>query len=239
MNDRKPLRRVVVGIPARNEADRLERCLASIVTAASRMPRSVDVTIVVACDSCTDHTNDLALDFATRSPIVETVVGRWGTAGGARRAAIGSGLAEQSVAADRCWVATTDADTVVPSDWLLRHAMYADAGFDAVAGVVELAADDDCSINVSSAFRGYYRFDTAEAHSHVHGANLGVRADRYIEAGGFPPVACSEDHALWNALGTLPDCRRISPTGLVVMTSARLHSRAAGGFADDLARAVA
>jgi len=54
-----------------------------------------------------------------------------------------------------------------------------------------------------------------------------------------PPLACSEDHALWDAIGALPDCRRMSPTSVVVYTSARLHSRTNGGFADDLAKAVA
>ena len=239
MADRPHLTRLVVAVPARNEANHIERCISSILDATGCVPGSVTVNVIVACDSCTDQTVEITRRLASRSPHVEVVTGEWGTPGGARRAAIDVALGSMPTDADRVWFATTDADTAVPTDWLCRHIVYADTGFDAVAGVVELAPDADRSITVVAAFNGYYRFDTVEAHSHVHGANLGVRANRYLEAGGFPPLSCSEDHALWNALGKLPECRRLSPTALVVYTSARLHSRTRGGFADDLAKAVA
>jgi len=129
----------------------------------------------------------------SRTPILfpcanlNAVYGEWGTAGGVRGAAIDVGLATTSATTpDRLWIATTDADTVVPPDWLLRHVTFAAAGFDAVAGVVELAGEADFTITVAKGVQRLSRFDSPDTHSHVHGANLGVRANHYLEAGWFP-----------------------------------------------------
>jgi hypothetical protein len=69
----------------------------------------------------------------------------------------------------------------------------------------------------------------------VHGANLGVRADAYLDVGGWRDVRVSEDHCLWNRL-IRRGWRLRSPTASVVLTSGRLRGRARGGFADTLAR---
>jgi hypothetical protein len=34
-------------------------------------------------------------------------------------------------------------------------------------------------------------------HPHVHGANLGIRADAYSDAGGWNDLTVAEDHCLW------------------------------------------
>jgi hypothetical protein len=83
--------------------------------------------------------------------------------------------------------------------------------------------------------RDYFRqtYVDADGHQHVHGANLGVSAQAYRRAGGFAPLACSEDVAL---------VARLLETGAHVVwsaaprvvTSARLASRARGGFGDTL-----
>jgi hypothetical protein len=66
-------------------------------------------------------------------------------------------------------------------------------------------------------------------HPHVHGANLGVAAGPYLRAGGFPPLAHSEDRTL---VATLERAgHRILRTDVCpVLTSGRSDSRAPHGF---------
>jgi hypothetical protein len=70
------------------------------------------------------------------------------------------------------------------------------------------------------------------SHTHVHGANLSVRADAYEDVGGWSDLALAEDHCLWGRLRRR--LRGSSPVSSVVTTSARLQGRATGGFADTL-----
>jgi cellulose synthase/poly-beta-1,6-N-acetylglucosamine synthase-like glycosyltransferase len=69
----------------------------------------------------------------------------------------------------------------------------------------------------------------------VHGANLGVRADAYVDVGGFSHLKVAEDHCLWGRLRQR-GWRIRSCAKTVVTTSARLQGRAVGGFADTLRR---
>ncbi len=72
-----------------------------------------------------------------------------------------------------------------------------------------------------------------EGHAHVHGANLGLSATAYLDAGGVPPLALAEDQALVDALHAR--ARRLVATDRIpVLTSARRESRTTGGFADHL-----
>ena len=124
----------------------------------------------------------------------------------------------------RLWLATTDADSRVPPHWLSRQLELADDGADLVVGTVEV---DDWSAHppyVEQRWRAGY--DQRDGHGHVHGANVGARADAYLEVGGFPSLDRDEDVALVAALAH----RRVVRTGTIpVLTSARLRSRAAAG----------
>lgn len=71
------------------------------------------------------------------------------------------------------------------------------------------------------------------AHPHVHGANLGFRADAYLDAGGWSDLALAEDHCLWSRVRS-QGWRVASSIACVVTTSGRLKGRAEGGFADSL-----
>ncbi|CAN5905598.1 glycosyltransferase [soil metagenome] len=71
----------------------------------------------------------------------------------------------------------------------------------------------------------------APAHPHVHGANLGVRADVYLEVGGWRPLVTGEDHDLWDRVRA--SGRPVTSTMEVpVVTSGRRRGRAPAGFAD-------
>ena len=220
-----------IGIPARNEEDLVGRSMQSVLDAADVLDEPGCVRLVIACDSCSDATADIARTIADRDSRVDVIEGAWCSAGTARAAAIQRALGTLQATSNLSdiWVATTDGDTVVPPNWLCLHATHWAQGDDAVAGIVELLERD---ADVLTAFGHHYVLGH-DSHGHVHGANLGIRADAYLDVGGFPLIDLAEDHALWQALRRAGfTCR--SSVALRVATSARLSGRAAGGFADTL-----
>jgi hypothetical protein len=126
------------------------------------------------------------------------------------------------------WLATTDADSLVPARWLREHARQGDRGWDALAGTVRVADWTGRRASLRSLFRERYGAGRGR-HSHVHGANLGFRASAYLRAGGFPEVPTAEDHALIAAL-TANGSRVRRTRALAVTTSARREARAPHGF---------
>ncbi len=83
---------------------------------------------------------------------------------------------------------------------------------------------------VEARFRLSYTIHPDGSHPHVHGANLGVRADAYLRAGEWNALETAEDHDLW---GRLPN--RLSTARIEVVTSGRRQGRAPSGFAGALA----
>ena len=84
------------------------------------------------------------------------------------------------------WLATTDADTLVPPCWLTRQLRYAEGGWDAVVGTVTVTDWRQYPAAVPPLFQERYRTGGA-THPHVHGANLGFSAAAYLAAGGWRP----------------------------------------------------
>ncbi|MET0319959.1 MAG: glycosyltransferase, partial [Duganella sp.] len=132
------------------------------------------------------------------------------------------------------WLSFTDADTCVSPNWLLAQLAEAARGADAVCGTV---AVDDWSHHHADAGLLHQHFQRsytdADGHRHIHGANLGVSAAAYRHAGGFAPLACSEDVALVEALERCGASVAWSAAPRVT-TSARRDARARGGFGDTL-----
>ncbi len=130
------------------------------------------------------------------------------------------------------WLATTDADTTVPADWLAAQLDLAKAGAEVVAGTVRVQDWSEQPDAARRRFGATYGSPRA-GHLHVHGANLGLSAAAYLDAGGVPPLALAEDQALVDALRSR--ARRLVATGRIpVLTSGRRESRTIGGFADHL-----
>lgn len=220
-----------VAIPARDEVASIGACLGSIADAVA--VTSVPVVVVVAADSCTDDTAETAKGVGQERGLdFEVLTCRCGSAGLAREHAAGhlierlgaSGLSPAST-----WIACTDADTTVPADWLDRQLAWAAAGFDAVAGLVDLPLDAPTELR--AAFHDAVRtVGTGRGHPHVHAANLGIRLSALVAAGGFPDVELGEDHALWGRLAR-SSARILGATDTTVVTSGRLIGRTTGGFA--------
>jgi glycosyltransferase involved in cell wall biosynthesis len=221
-----------VVIPARNEAGTIELCIESIFKAYSAIAKQVALWVVVAADLCTDSTVALARRaLGDRGEVLEIVAGSAGTA---RRVGVRAALARLSeVPLSRIWIANTDADSYVPADWLSTQLAHADSGITAIAGIVELADSDRGDSAVHALFSSYYERRPDGTHDHVHGANLGVRADAYMQVGGWADKALAEDHCLWNRIKN-QGWPVVSTTSLCVTTSSRFSGRAPGGFADTL-----
>jgi cellulose synthase/poly-beta-1,6-N-acetylglucosamine synthase-like glycosyltransferase len=226
------IRGVVVAIPARNEAPSIGLTLSSILTSLKSLPASVSTIVCVACDTCIDGTVAAARRVNAGDTTVLIVEGMWQSVGGARRAAVQAGLdslLNVGLSPEHVWITTTDADTTVGPDWVSRQLRYAELGLDAVAGIVSLRRDADLTQVTEEIFHDMYTV-ARHGHSHVHGANLGVRADAYVAAGGFPILPASEDRELWNSLLAFGyHCH--ASNRLRVSTSARLHGRVEEGFA--------
>jgi glycosyltransferase involved in cell wall biosynthesis len=219
----------VVGIvvPARNEEDLLPAALSALARASQPLPRrGVVVDLLVVADSCTDATATVA-----RSLGVDVFEVSVGAVGPARAAGFQALLRRHpGTPRDRFWLASTDADSRVPANWLVGQLALAATGADVVVGTVSVDDWSSHPPHVEARWRAGY--DPRDGHGHVHGANVGARADAYVDVGGFAALESGEDVALVAALAH----RRVLRTGAIpVLTSARPRSRAGGGFADHLA----
>jgi hypothetical protein len=154
------------------------------------------------------------------------------SAGAARRKGAARVLRHfDKVEPSRIWLANTDADTHVPDDWIAVQLSLADTGVAGVAGIVRLDADGDAAAH--AVHQANYELSPLGTHAHVHGANLAVRADAYLDVGGWSNLPLAEDHCLWRRVRDR-GWQVSSTTESVVITSPRLEGRARGGFADTL-----
>ncbi|MCY0904519.1 glycosyltransferase [Arthrobacter sp. H14-L1] len=228
---RRPLERLAVVVPARNEERLLPHCLTAIEKAAAHLHRerpavAVSVTVVL------DRTTDGSAAVVHRYPLAAALHSEAGQVGAARnlgiRDALGSGGREAT------WIANTDADSVVPRNWLLVQAEAAAQGWDVLAGTVQ---PDTSELTQEQLVRWFGTHTLREGHGHIHGANLGFHADAYLRLGGFEDVPLHEDRNFVLAAGAAGLRIRSTDAGRV-RTSARTQSRVQGGFADYLARQV-
>jgi glycosyltransferase involved in cell wall biosynthesis len=177
---RPPISFVAAVVPAHDEARRLGRCLDALARAvATARATGLAAHVVVVLDGCTDAS---AAVCAGR-PGVVVVRGAWRRVGAARAAGCAAaleGAAGEWIPAAATWLASTDADSVVPFDWLTHHVRLADRGADAVRGAVGVDDWSGWAPSVRTAYLTAYRHDPH--HPHIHGANLGVRGSAYLDA---------------------------------------------------------
>lgn len=210
-------------VPVHDEEELLPRCLAAVQAAA--VGCGVPVHVVVVLDACTDGSAALAAaagELATSTALLTVDLGCVGAA-----RALGCRVVLDRLGVAGTWLANTDADSVVPPDWLVRGLGYAEAGYDAVAGTVVVDEWSPHDADVRSAYLAGYQ--NRWGHRHVHGANLGVSAEAYAAVGGFGPVVCHEDAGLVAELEAAG--RTVAwADDLPVLTSGRTTGRTPGGF---------
>jgi len=190
-------------------------CLASLDAAAARV--DVPVRVIVVLDRCTDGSARIARSW----PGVQAVETSAGSVGMARGLGAARALAESPIAPADLWLASTDADTLVPENWLEHHLAFAETGTEVVLGTVDVAGGDEA---INRIWRRRYRAAVRSdgTHPHVHGANLGLRGSTYVRAGGWPPVVAHEDRLLvaaarrhGAAVSTTDAARAVTSGGLI------------------------
>ncbi|WP_182977106.1 glycosyltransferase [Arthrobacter cheniae] len=218
------LGQVAVVVPARNEEDWLPACLTALDAARAHFLDTVPqvlVSVTVVLDRCTDR----SLSAAQSVPGISIIAGTFGSVGAARDAGVRFALSRSRSLPERTWVANTDADTLVPRDWLIRHYRLG-SEYQLVLGTVRPTATADNAHLLRSWYQAY---TPGNGHPHVHGANLGIGGKTYLDLGGFHPLTQNEDVDLvdrakakgvqWTASGSIR-----------VTTSSRTEGRVPSGF---------
>jgi glycosyltransferase involved in cell wall biosynthesis len=226
------VRAISVVVPVADEEALLPACLDALAAARAQLAeqrREVASRIVLVLDRCTDGSEAIARSRDAGGAHLAVVTSLARCVGAARAQGSAEAVAGFGAGADH-WIATTDADSRVPIDWLTGMVARADAGADIVLGTVR----PDGSLPAATAHAYHSAYHYVEGHPHVHGANLGVRASILIRLGGWPQLPTGEDQALVAAAvaaGDVPICRTAK---LPVETSTRLAARAPHGFSSHL-----
>jgi hypothetical protein len=253
-----PARQVAIAVPVRDEEERLPACLAALDRAAGvwEAGGGGPVTIVALANQCRDGSvrllRDTRLRHATLAWRAVSLLPGCRHAGWARRLAFDA--AADLLAADDDLLLSTDADTLVAPDWLVRNAACL-SGADAVAGrAVTIRAE-----RAATGAAGHRRLDLlgryytaldylrsardpgAEPwprHYYEGGASIALTRGLYRRIGGAPTPPLAEDRALFESIRAAGGRVR-HPVDVRVATSCRLDGRAPGGMADTVALWVA
>ncbi len=253
--------RAVIGIPARDESDRifgLVETLARQVDAAGRpfAPGAVEAILLVnnTADGTAEAARRAVRRLRTPGVLVHVAEARLAP----HEAHVGRA---RQIALDAAWlrlggrglILTTDADTRPAPDWVAQNTAEMALGVDAVGGRILLhPADRDA---LPPALARLVRLDAEyrralervrdlvapDAHDpyprhHQHfGGSFAVTAAAYARAGGIPSVPHLEDLEFYRALVACGARVRHSDR-VRVWTSARRVGRTGAGLAHEMAR---
>jgi len=229
---------VGVVVPVHNEEELLGPALEAIARAFSEVVhRGIECRTAIVLDGCSDDSATIARHWARSLARLEgphqSVVVRPRRAAGvgeARRLGAAILLRKWRMLSPRnIWLATTDADSRVPSGWLSAQVAAHELGADVWTGRVTV---DDWSLYGERTARLWNEAYDAEQMP-VHGASLGFNAQMYLEAGGFASLGTGEDRALHEAILAAGGCA-LEDLELRVITSGRRLARAPLGFAHAL-----
>lgn len=223
------IRAVGVVLPVHNEEQRLHHALEAIGRASTRLPGDMQFMTVIVLDACNDNSRHIAHQWAKdgRTLIVPSAAGN---VGAARRTGCQAILRTwHRLDSSAIWLATTDADSQVPEDWLVAQIDARSHGADMWTGRVDVADWSVHRRSTSMRWANEYQAEVAP----IHGASMGLTAQAYHQAGGFEALASGEDRALY--LSVRATGAQVHHDQLVkVMTSARRDARAPLGFAHAL-----
>lgn len=252
---------ILVAIPACDEAERIEACLAALCEQHRSDGRPLPPAgygVVLVANNCKDDTAARARKLLLASAIPHRVVETRLAASDANPGfARGLALDVAALWLERSQrdgiLLTTDADTRVGEQWIVRNATALGRSCSAVAGrfmldpvesgflpgrlrqrlVLEVAYE-----NALLALAGRLDplpHDPWPNHWTASGASYGLTSGAYRLIGGLPCVPVSEDRALAAAL-RWHDLQIRHDPDIVVTTSARLQGRAQAGCAETLRR---
>lgn len=228
---------VGVVIPVHNEEELLDAALTSLVRAFAELSGwGLQLRAVIVLDSCVDESARVAkhwmhqLRRRHRSLKATIVRSSHHNVGLARQLGCSS-LLERWADVDqaRIWLATTDADSRVPQDWLRTQVLHHEAGVDAWCGRVSVVDWSNHLVETATLWQSAYEAEPQP----VHGTSLGFNAEMYCAAGGFRALHSGEDRALRRDLANIGAVVYYD-SSLRVQTSGRRQARAPLGFAHAL-----
>lgn len=237
---------VAVCVPVRDERRRLPALLAALRRQTGCERQFAACFLFDGADRVSEaRAHDAALGAPFRVYTRTLARARIANAGRARRAALALGMQTLAGAPDAVLL-TTDADTVPADDWVAAN-LASLREIDVVAGRIRRAHPRRLATRYRlerylDRLRHLQRildpisYDPAPSHWSVGGASLGFRAQAYQAIGGFEDCASDEDARI------VMKARRAGfrvrhDRHVRVTTSSRRRGRAAGGLADELARA--
>jgi glycosyltransferase involved in cell wall biosynthesis len=236
---RRLLRTGAVGVvlPVHNEEDLLRDSLEAITDACAPIAGAgIPCRTVIVLDHCVDASAKISRDWVKelrrRGGSHQALVRRSpGVGVGQARRTGSSALLRRLVGTDsrRIWLATTDADSRVPENWLTVQVAAHECGADIWSGRV--VVEDWSSHHPHTERRWHQAYDRET--TPIHGANLGFNARAYLHAGGFSVRHSGEDRALHQAIVARGGCA-FENGEVKVVTSGRKTGRAPFGFSTAL-----
>lgn len=239
----------VVCVPARDEATLLPSCLDNLGAALNNAPGSGAVLVV---NNTSDASADIVRTWAA-TIAVPVLCCEVDIAVPADTAAIARRLALDVAALlgpDDAVLLSTDADTLVPPDWVLRMTARVREGAALVAAGITVDPAEAAALPPGVRHSGEIEQRLAESYETIWsllagdspcpllvaagGANFAVAAHAYRAVGGLPVDHRNEDRALTEAMlaAGLPV---VVDRTITVTTSLRTEARARHGMADAIA----
>lgn len=243
----------IVAVPARDEAERLPRLLASLAAQRGFGPGR-RLAVLVLANNCRDGTARAVTDYAATETgavldlqvIPVELSAAEAHVGTARRLAMD---AAADLAGPDGILLTTDSDAHLPPDWVSAN-LAALATAEIVGGrlIIDAAVPDPRLQAFHAAVERYWAavrdvedrldpqpHDPAPRHGDHTGASLGLRVSTYRSVGGLPPLSYGEDNALVGRVVEAGGRLRHDPR-VIVHVSDRAVGRVGGGMATEMAR---
>ena len=213
--------------------------------------------VLLLLNNCTDNSMAVARDAAQRHPalrlhlIERTLPGRTAHVGTARRLLMDTAWHRLRHRPDTTAILSTDADTLVATNWISENLRALARGANAVGGEICWIEGEFAKLppGVQRAYahdRHYQRLlaelehyldpkpeDPMPRHLHHFGASLACTPEIYARAGGLPALRSLEDVGLVNALERSGARLRHEPR-VRVFTSGRLNGRVEVGLSGQL-----
>ena len=226
-----------VVLPVHNEEELLPAALSALDRALSHVSGlSVAFGITIVLDACTDTSHDLASAWqqdpdSPWSGAIDIIEADVGNVGQARQIGFEALLSRWSdVDPGDIWLATSDADSEVPRNWISSQLAMRSEGGQVWAGAVAVTDWSGRREGTAEMWEASYEAEFIP----IHGANFGIDTRRSIErAGGFAGLQTGEDRDLFERTLALGAVIGHDPRVRVV-TSSRRVARAPRGFAHAL-----
>jgi cellulose synthase/poly-beta-1,6-N-acetylglucosamine synthase-like glycosyltransferase len=222
---RRELRAVGVVLPVHDEEELLPGALQALETAINSVSPRISCRVAIVLDRCGDASWAIAQSWGARFGAL--VIRRECRSVGMARQSGGQALLARWPKRDRAdiWLATTDADSRVPQDWLTVQMAAHSSGVDLWAGRVNV-------VEQSAAMRRWTERYATEPNP-IHGASLGFSALLFTQLGGFRNLCSGEDHDFHDR-AVAGGFRVAYDSRATVATSSRRMGRAPEGFASVL-----